>query len=343
MESSARPIRLGIVGTGRISDWMMNAIAHTPSCVAAAVYSRSASNAGKFADKYGLALRFDDYDAFIRCKDIDAVYIGSPNALHYAQTMRALEGGKHVLCEKILALNEKQAQNMQKRAEEHGLVLLEAIRPVFDPALQTIKANLPRIGRIRRAVFEFCQYSSKYDPFKNGEYVGIFDHTLGNAALFDLGIYCAHCCLSLFSAPNPIRQFVRQRQPSGRPQNPELDCHHTNCQNGNHSHNHPAAGPNAHDFLNSNPQNHHSQHQRRVQKSAVYQLVITSSAIFRRKADCIFQTSRSLCPKLINDPTIRRQNCYRNHPNNHHDSAFITIRILVPRPGSDSATKIRPP
>ncbi len=201
MKASTYPVRLGIAGTGRISDWIMEAIAKTPSCKAAAVYSRNADTAKSFADKYGVGLRFDDYGAFINSEAIDAVYIGSPNALHYRQTMRALDSGKHVLCEKILALNEKQALNMQKRAAENGLVLLEAIRPVFDPSLQLIKDNLPRLGPIRRAVFEFCQYSSKYDRFKKGEYFGIFDHTLGNAALFDLGIYCAHCCLSLFGAP----------------------------------------------------------------------------------------------------------------------------------------------
>ncbi len=201
MKHCDKPVRLGIVGTGRISEWMMEAIAQTPCCEASAVYSRSAQSADGFADKHGIALRFDDYGAFIQSGAVDAVYIGSPNALHYPQTMRALDAGKHVLCEKVFALNEKQALNMQKRADENALVLLEAIRPVFDPALQIIKANLPRIGAVRRAVFEFCQYSSRYDLFKRGEYAGIFDTTLGNSALFDLGIYCAHCALSLFGVP----------------------------------------------------------------------------------------------------------------------------------------------
>ncbi len=204
MANSIKPIRLGIVGTGFISDWMVEAANTTQSCEIAAVYSRSAERAKSFADMYGVALRFDDYSRLLRSDDIDAVYIASPNALHYPQTMAALKCGKHVLCEKTLALNEKQALAMQKCAQENGLVLLEAIRPVFDPSLQIIKENLPRIGRVRRAVFEFCQYSSRYDAFKKGEYVSIFDKSLGNAALFDLGIYCMHCCLSLFGAPKSV-------------------------------------------------------------------------------------------------------------------------------------------
>ncbi len=204
MINSIKPVRLGIVGTGFISDWLVAASLETQSCEIAAVYSRSAEKADSFAAKHGLALSFDDYAAMLRCDAIDAVYIGSPNALHYAQTMLALKSGKHVLCEKVLALNEKQALAMQKCAEDNGVILLEAIRPVFDPALRVIKENMPRIGRIRRAVFEFSQYSSRYERFKRGEYVGIFDKALGNAALFDLGIYCMHCCLSLFGAPKRV-------------------------------------------------------------------------------------------------------------------------------------------
>ena len=91
------------------------------------------------------------------------------------------------------------------RAKETGLVLLEAIRPVHDPFLKVVRDNLPRIGRIRRASFEFCQYSSRYGRLKAGEHVNIFDASLGNAALMDLGVYCFHTCAALFGAPESIQ------------------------------------------------------------------------------------------------------------------------------------------
>ncbi len=57
------------------------------------------------------------------------------------------------------------------------------------------------MGRIRRASFEFCQYSSRYDRFKAGERPNVFESSLGNAALMDLAVYCLHCCVALFGMP----------------------------------------------------------------------------------------------------------------------------------------------
>ena len=78
---------------------------------------------------------------------------------------------------------------------------MEAIRPVHDPFLQVLKDNLNRVGRIRRASFEFCQYSSRYDRFKAGERPNVFDASLGNASLMDLAVYCLHVCVAIFGMP----------------------------------------------------------------------------------------------------------------------------------------------
>lgn len=72
------------------------------------------------------------------------------------------------------------------------------MRPDFDPAFDMIKNALPRIGKIRRASFEFCQYSSRYDRFKDGIIENAFNPALGNAAVSDIGVYCIHS-LSAFS------------------------------------------------------------------------------------------------------------------------------------------------
>lgn len=198
------PVRLGIIGTNFISDWMAQAAGQTDCCAPAAVYSRRGESGKAFAQKYGIGPVFTDYAEFTRSEAFDAVYVASPNALHYPQALEALQNGKHVLGEKPLALNEKQALALTGLAREKGLTLLEAIRPLYDPFLRVVSENLPRIGRARRATFEFCQYSSRYDRFKAGEHVNIFDASLGNAALMDLGVYCVHCCAALFGEPEGI-------------------------------------------------------------------------------------------------------------------------------------------
>jgi predicted dehydrogenase len=204
MPEAIQPVRIGVVGTSFISGWLAEAAAQTDCCRLAAVCSRSAERGAAFAGQYGLPMHFGDLTSLLDCGALDAVYLASPNFLHYRQALAALEAGKHVLCEKPLALNAAQGEAMFAPARRKGLVLLEAIRPVFDPFLTAVRQSLPRIGRVRRAAFEFCQYSSRYDRFKAGEYVSIFDASLGNAALLDLGVYGVHVCAALFGAPKAV-------------------------------------------------------------------------------------------------------------------------------------------
>ena len=195
------PLRIGIIGTSFVSDWICDASAQTDTCAIGAVYSRDDARGGAYASKQSIAACYCDEEAFLSSSEIDAVYIASPNIAHYRQTLLALEHGKHVLCEKPLAINAAQAERMIRMAHEKGLILLEAIRPVYDPFLQVVRNNLSRVGRIRRATFEFCQYSSRYDRFKAGDRPNAFDASLGNAALMDLAVYCLHTCVALFGMP----------------------------------------------------------------------------------------------------------------------------------------------
>lgn len=196
-----RPLGIGIIGTSFVSDWICEAARTTDACKIVAVFSRDEARGKAFAEKQGIPLWFCDEEAFFNNAEVDAVYIASPNSAHYRQAMNALDHGKHVLCEKPLAISAKQTERMITRAHEKRLTLIEAIRPIYDPFLQTVRENLPRVGRIRRVSFEFCQYSSRYDRFKAGERPNVFCAELGNAALMDLAVYCLHCCVALFGMP----------------------------------------------------------------------------------------------------------------------------------------------
>lgn len=173
-------------------------------CEISAVFSREQSRGKAYAEKQCIGCCFDDEEVFLSSEEIDAVYIASPNTLHYRQALCALEKGKHVLCEKPLAINAAQAERMIRFAQERGLILLEAIRPVHDPFLSALKENLHKVGRVRRATFEFCQYSSRYDRFLAGERPNVFESSLGNAALMDLAVYCLHACVALFGVPKKL-------------------------------------------------------------------------------------------------------------------------------------------
>jgi len=200
----ANPLRIGVIGTSFVSDWICEAAKMSESCEIAAVFSRDLSRGKTYVEKQCISGCYDDEEAFLSSNVIDAVYVTSPNIAHYRQTLRALEHGKHVLCEKPLAINAAQAERMIALAHDKRLILLEAIRPVYDPFIRALRENLHKAGRIRRATFEFCQYSSRYDRFLAGERPNVFDSSLGNAALMDLAVYCLHTCVALFGVPQKL-------------------------------------------------------------------------------------------------------------------------------------------
>ncbi|MBR3928077.1 MAG: Gfo/Idh/MocA family oxidoreductase [Clostridia bacterium] len=196
-------IKLGIIGSNFVTDWLCESVQKTEGIALHAMYSRSESRGRAFADKYEIEYVFTDLDAFLS-SDIDSVYIASPNFLHAFQAIKAMEKGKHVLVEKPAALSQAEFDIMAACARKNGVALLEAMRPVHDDALHVIRENLPSIGPIRRAVFEFCQYSSRYDKFRAGEILNAFDPSLGNAAVMDIGVYSIAVCVSLFGPPKHI-------------------------------------------------------------------------------------------------------------------------------------------
>ena len=115
-------MNFGIIGTNFISDWFVNAGRHCEGFCVQAVYSRTMEKGRTFADKHGIPDCYDSLEALASADNVDAVYIASPTACHAAQSIQMLNAGKHVLCEKPVASNEKELQAMLAAAKEHGVV-----------------------------------------------------------------------------------------------------------------------------------------------------------------------------------------------------------------------------
>jgi predicted dehydrogenase len=197
-------LNVGIIGCGSIARQRHAAeYKHNPNTVITGVFDVSRERAEAMAKDFGGKV-YDTAEALIADASIDAVSVCVANAFHAPITIDALNHGKHVLCEKPLAINAPQAERMIRFAHEKGLILLEAIRPVHDPFLAALRENLHKVGRIRRATFEFCQYSSRYDRFLAGERPNVFEASLGNAALMDLAVYCLHACVGVFGMPQKL-------------------------------------------------------------------------------------------------------------------------------------------
>ncbi len=182
---SSEPLRLGILGCANIARQFARDVAPSTAVRLVAVASRNADTAARFAADTGIGRHLGSYEALLDDPEIDAVYIPLPNSLHAAWAIRAAESGKHVLCEKPLALGRAEAQAMFDAARRHGVMLLEAYPYQFQPQTADMLALLREgaIGPVRsvQAVFGF--------PLLGGNANIRMQPDLGGGALLDAGSY----------------------------------------------------------------------------------------------------------------------------------------------------------
>lgn len=194
-------LRFGTIGTGWITDEYIRGAKDSGLWKLAAVYSRDLARAQAYAGQHGATYAYDTVEALAQSDKIDAVYVASPNALHYAHCKALLEAGKHVICEKPLCAQAAKVEELNRLAASRGLVFLEAIMFLHQPQLRSLELALGQIGTITLAKLDFCQRSSKLDRYLAGELPNIFNPQLETGALMDLGIYCVYPALYLFGKP----------------------------------------------------------------------------------------------------------------------------------------------
>ncbi len=196
-------MRYGVIGTGWIAKSFIDGARMMTEADFAAVYSRTAESGGNFANENGIKKVYTDINEFA-AGDFDAVYIASPNRLHYEQSKLMLQNGKHVICEKPITVEPEELEELQYIAKKNGLVYIEAIMYMFNPARELLRDAISKIGKITSVHFDFSQLSSKYPAYAAGELPNIFNPALATGCLMDLGIYCVYPALDLFGMPQKI-------------------------------------------------------------------------------------------------------------------------------------------
>ncbi len=200
-----KKIRFGIVGTNFITDWVITGAKQDERFELTAVYSRTKERADEFAARYQIPHTFTSLEAMAASPLIDAVYIASPNFMHASQSIMCMQQGKHVLCEKPLASNAREAREMIAVARQYHVTLMEAMKPTLTPNFLRLKAALAQVGTIRRYFSSYCQYSSRYDKYKEGVVLNAFKPEYSNGALMDIGIYTIYPMVVLFGRPRQIQ------------------------------------------------------------------------------------------------------------------------------------------
>ncbi len=183
--SDTLPLRIGILGCANIAKQFVRDVADSPKVTIQAVASRDLSKAQQFAQTFGIARAHGSYEALLADSALDAVYIPLPNSMHAQWAIRALQAGKHVLCEKPLALNVGEVTRMFDVARQQGLMLLESYPYWFQPQTRDLLACLShdKIGEVRsmQASFGFT--------LGNPEHNIRMKPDLGGGALLDAGSY----------------------------------------------------------------------------------------------------------------------------------------------------------
>lgn len=184
-----KKIRFGIVGPGNIAHRFAEAIKNVPNAELTAVASRTQKNADKFGDEFNIPHRFDSYEKMAKSDVIDAAYIAVPHSGHAECSVLMMNNGKHVLCEKPIAVNAREVEMMISSAKENNVFLMEAMWASFIPGTlkmsEIIKSGV--LGNIRGVEGKFC-YSFDEDEMDH--------HALkpeyGGGSLLDVGIYCLY-------------------------------------------------------------------------------------------------------------------------------------------------------
>lgn len=197
-------MRFAVIGTGFITEMFIEQGRLCEGFHVEAVLSRSHTNGLDFADRFNIPKSYTDIEQLAQDEKIDAVYIASPNALHKQQTMTMLNAGKHVLCEKPIASNYEELDEMLRCAQTNHKVLLEAMRLSFNPLLAELKKQMHVMGAATQAYLTFCKYSSRYDAYKQGKAPNTFEPKFSNGSLMDLGVYGISFMVEMFGVPRKI-------------------------------------------------------------------------------------------------------------------------------------------
>jgi D-xylose 1-dehydrogenase (NADP+, D-xylono-1,5-lactone-forming) len=202
-------IRLALISTAAINDALLGGARESQLVEVVGVASRERARAEAYARERGLDRAYGGYEELLADPDVDAVYVALPNALHVEWSIRTLEAGKHVLSEKPLARDPREAERAFDAAERSGRILMEGFMYRHHPQTKRL-VQLVRNGELGELRLVRSQFSFRLDRPRDVRW----DRELGGGSLLDVGCYCTNLMRTL--AGEPERVYAEQTTaPSG--------------------------------------------------------------------------------------------------------------------------------
>ena len=182
----SRTLSWGIIGTGRIAGVFANGVKQSQTGTLVAVGSRSQATADTFGETWSIPHRYSRYEDVLADESVQAVYLALPHPLHAEWAIKAAEAGKHILCEKPIAINHAEAMAIVEAAQRHGVFLMEAFmyrcHPQTAKLLELIRSGVIGQVRVIQATFSFQTNAPPESRLLN--------NALGGGGILDVGGYC---------------------------------------------------------------------------------------------------------------------------------------------------------
>lgn len=196
-------MRLAILGTGKIVKEVLATLKNVEEIELRAIWARehSRDKAAALAKEYDIADVSTDYAELLAREDIDVVYVGLINSVHYAYAKQALLAGKHVILEKPFCPTEHEAAELIELARSRHLFLFDAVSFLYMPNFRFLQQHLKDIGKVKLVQANYSQYSSRYDAYRQGKVLPAFDPAAYGGALYDINFYNIALVTALFGAP----------------------------------------------------------------------------------------------------------------------------------------------
>lgn len=203
-------MKIGVVGNGMIVGMFLHdaALVKNVEIVSLCVRPKSLEKGQKIAEEHHIPLIETDYETFLKNPEIETVYVGIANLVHFEYAKKALEAGKHVILEKPFTVHASEAIELAKIAKEKRLFIWEAFIIPYLPSYTVVKDAVSKVGNVKLIQSNYSKISSRYAQYLSGVILPAFDLSLAGGALYDLNIYNLHFTVSLFGKPKAAHYYA---------------------------------------------------------------------------------------------------------------------------------------
>jgi len=201
-------MKLGILGSGKIVKEVLPVLEEIENIEVHAIAARNEEKLQKLSKDFAIKKYYTSVDDLLDDKQIDTVYVALPNNLHFEAMNKAIDKGKNIICEKPFTSNAYETEMIIEKAKQKDVMIIEAISHRFIPNAIEAKKMIKDLGKIKIVSFNYSQYSSRYDNFKEDIIEPVFLLENSGGALIDLNLYNVAFAVDTFGLPKNVKYFA---------------------------------------------------------------------------------------------------------------------------------------